>query len=257
MADAGVSTVIGAIPARYESSRFPGKPLASIAGKPMIEHVYQRAVMAGLDSLVVLTDDERIREAVEAFGGSVEMTPVDCSSGTDRIAWAAREWDFDAVINIQGDEPLIDPAVIKQIAEVLRSGEAPMVTMAAPATGDDAEDPNVVKVVCDQWDRALYFSRSPIPFPRNPAVVPLKHIGIYGYQRMTLLELSTLAPTALELAEGLEQLRALQHRIPITVLRGAAGAPGVDTPEDLQRVENYLDANPSASVSGALESQEE
>ncbi len=213
--------------------------------------------MANLDSLVVLTDDERIRSVVEGFGGKVEMTPLDCASGTDRIAWAARDWDYDAVINIQGDEPLIDPAVINQIGHALRSGEAPMVTVAAPAEAEDAEDTNVVKVVCDHGDRALYFSRSPIPYQRNPPAERLKHIGIYGYRRTTLLELARLEPTPLEQAEGLEQLRALQHRIPIRVLRCETANPGVDTPADLQRVENYLNANPGLSMSGALGSQEE
>lgn len=223
----------------------------------MIEHVFRRASKADLDSLVVLTDDERIRSAVEGFGGRVEMTPIDCDSGTDRIAWAARDWDYDAVINIQGDEPLIDPAVINQIAQALRSGDVPMVTVATPAAADEAEDPNVVKVVCDQRGQALYFSRSPIPFQRNPPVEMLKHVGIYGYQRATLLELAGLAPTPLEQAEGLEQLRALQHRIPISVLRSAAGTPGVDTPEDLQRVENYLDADHTGLNAGEPGSQEE
>jgi 3-deoxy-manno-octulosonate cytidylyltransferase (CMP-KDO synthetase) len=213
----------------------------------MIEHVYARVARArGLDRVVVLTDDERIARAVESFGGEWEMTPADCASGTDRIAWAARGWDAAAVINIQGDEPLIDPEEISRIAEHLAAHpEDPVVTLAAPATAEEMGNPNAVKVVLAGDGRALYFSRSAVPYPRQEAgAAPLKHVGIYGYQRAALLRLAALAPTPLERSESLEQLRALENGIPIRVLivaRGAlGGALAVDTAEDLARVERAL-----------------
>ncbi|HSK76626.1 MAG TPA: 3-deoxy-manno-octulosonate cytidylyltransferase [Thermoanaerobaculia bacterium] len=234
---------MGAIPARYGSARLPGKPLLPIAGRPMIEHVYTRVARArGLDRVVVLTDDERIARAVEAFGGEWEMTPPDCSSGTDRIAWAARQWDAAAVINIQGDEPLIDPEAISRVAGHLAAHpEDPVVTLATPAEADEMGNPNAVKVVLAQDGSALYFSRSPIPYPRQEgAAAPLKHLGIYGYQREALLLLAGLPPTPLERSESLEQLRALENGIPIRVLVLERGSFGVDTAEDLERVEAIL-----------------
>lgn len=233
---------MGAIPARYGSTRLPGKPLLPIAGRPMIEHVYTRVARArGLARVVVLTDDERIARAVEAFGGEWEMTPEDCASGTDRIAWAARQWDASAVINIQGDEPLIDPEAITQIAGHLAAHPGdPVVTLATPATTEEMLNPNAVKVVLTRDGSALYFSRSPIPYPRQEGAAPLKHLGIYGYQRDALLRLAGLAPTPLERSESLEQLRALENGIPIRVLVIERGSFGVDTAEDLERVEAIL-----------------
>ncbi len=234
---------MGAIPARYGSSRLPGKPLLPIAGRPMIEHVYAQVAQArGLDRVVVLTDDERIARAVEAFGGNWEMTPADCASGTDRIAWAARHWRAAAVINIQGDEPLIDPEAISRIARHLAEHpEDPVVTLAADAQDDEAGNPNAVKVVLSLAGYALYFSRSPLPYPRQEGGArPLKHLGIYGYQRAALLRLAELTPTPLERSESLEQLRALEHGIPIRVLLAERSSPGVDTREDLERVERLL-----------------
>lgn len=247
--------VVAAIPARWGSTRLPGKPLAAIAGRPMIEHVYRRAAAApGVEAVVVLTDDERIAEAVERFGGLVQMTPADCASGTDRIAWAARGWRASAVVNVQGDEPLIDPGVVGRIARWLaeRPGD-PVVTCAAPATAGEIDDPNAVKVVLGTGGNALYFSRAAIPYPRRtacdqgpgerPAAArPLKHLGIYGYQRRALLGLAALAPTPLETVESLEQLRALEHGIPIRVLIVERASPGVDTAEDLERVEALVSA---------------
>ena len=217
----------------------------------MIEHVYARVMRAkGIDRVVVLTDDERIARAVESFGGEFEMTPADCASGTDRIAWAARGWNpatVAAVINIQGDEPLIDPDEVAKIAAHLAAHPGdPVVTLATPATSEEMANPNAVKVVLGRDGAALYFSRSPIPYPRHSgagAAVPLKHLGIYGYQREALLRLTALAPTPLELSESLEQLRALENGIPIRVLIAARGAVGVDTAEDLERVEKMLRAN--------------
>lgn len=244
---------MGAIPARYGSTRLPGKPLLPIAGRPMIEHVYARVARAkGLSRVVVLTDDERIARAVESFGGEWEMTPADCASGTDRIAWAARGWNaaaVAAVINIQGDEPLIDPDEVTKIAAHLAAHPGdPVVTLATPATREEMANPNAVKVVLGLGGAALYFSRAPIPYPRGEGAdssVPLKHLGIYGYQREALLRLAGLAPTPLEVSESLEQLRALENGIPIRVLIAARGAVGVDTAEDLERVEQMLMMNPN------------
>jgi len=234
---------VGAIPARYGSTRLPGKPLLPIAGRPMIEHVYTAVMRAkGLDRVVVLTDDERIARAVEGFGGEVEMTPAECASGTDRIAWAARNWNAAAVINIQGDEPLIDPDEVAKIAAHLAAHpEDPVVTLATPAAEEEMENPNAVKVVLAGDGAALYFSRAPIPHRRQEGgFSPLKHLGIYGYQREALLRLAGLAPTPLERSESLEQLRALENGIPIRVLVVERGSFGVDTAEDLERVEQIL-----------------
>jgi 3-deoxy-manno-octulosonate cytidylyltransferase (CMP-KDO synthetase) len=212
----------------------------------MIEHVYTRVAGArGLDRVVVLTDDERIARAVEAFGGEWEMTPADCASGTDRIAWAARGWNARAVINIQGDEPLIDPEGVSRIAEYLAAApEDPVVTLATPASPEEMENPNAVKVVLSRDGSALYFSRAPIPYPRNEGgFAPLKHLGLYGYQREALMRLAALAPTPLERSESLEQLRALENGIPIRVLVVERGSFGVDTAEDLERVESLLQSS--------------
>jgi 3-deoxy-manno-octulosonate cytidylyltransferase (CMP-KDO synthetase) len=192
--------------------------------------------------VVVLTDDERIARAVEAFGGEWEMTPADCASGTDRIAWAARHWNAAAVINIQGDEPLIDPEEISRIAEHLAANpEDAVVTLATPAAPEEMANPNAVKVVLARDGSALYFSRSPIPYPRGEGgAAPLKHVGIYGYQRDALLRLAGLPPTPLERSESLEQLRALENGIPIRVLIVDRASIGVDTAEDLERVEKLL-----------------
>ena len=234
---------MGAIPARYGSTRLPGKPLLPIAGRPMIEHVYTRVARArGLSRVVVLTDDERIARAVEGFGGEVEMTPADCASGTDRIAWAARRWDAAAIINIQGDEPLIDPEEISRIAGHLAAHpEDPVVTLATPAAPEEMGNPNAVKVVLAQDGAALYFSRAPIPYPRQEGgFAPLKHLGIYGYQREALLRLAALPPSPLERSESLEQLRALENGMGIRVLIVDRASIGVDTAEDLERVERIL-----------------
>ncbi len=237
------TAVVGAIPARFGSQRLPGKALHPLAGKPMVEHVYRRAARAkGLDRVVVLTDDERIARAVEFFGGEVEMTPTDCASGTDRIAWAARNWNCAAVINIQGDEPLIDPEGIGRVASHLRTHpHDPIVTLAADALAGDLDSPSVVKVVLDRDGYALYFSRAPIPFPRHPGgATPLRHLGLYGYQRAALLALAQLPQTPLEKSESLEQLRALENRMTIKVLTGARPSWGVDTLEDAVHVEERL-----------------
>lgn len=244
------SCVVGAIPARYASTRLPGKPLRMIAGKTLVEHVYRRAEAATeLDRVVVLTDDERIGQAVSDFGGSYELTPGDCASGTDRIAFAARRWEASAIVNIQGDEPLIDPAAIDRLAAHLRRETDAMVTLAAPAAEEDLEDPNVVKVVTDLGGRALYFSRAHIPFSRSGTMArPLKHVGIYGYKPETLLRLANLAPSPLEQQESLEQLRALENGIEIRVLRIEQAWRGVDTMRDLEEIEVLLSEATSPPV---------
>jgi len=246
---------VGAIPARYGSTRLPGKPLLPIAGRPMIEHVYTRVKRArGLDRVVVLTDDDRIAEAVEGFGGEWMMTPADCASGTDRIAWAVRSWSAEAVtaiINIQGDEPLIDPEDVSRLAEHLAASPGdPVVTLATPALPEEMDNPNAVKVVLARDGSALYFSRSAIPYPRQPGgAAPLKHLGIYGYRREALMRLAALPPSPLERSESLEQLRALENGIPIRVLIVERGSQGVDTAEDLERVERILRAGAAGVVS--------
>ena len=238
--------IVGAIPARYGSTRLLAKPLAMIAGRPMIEHVYRRAVQArSLARVVVLTDDERIADLVAGFGGEAMMTPEECVSGTDRIAWAARSWDAPAVINIQGDEPLIDPEGIERLARhLIEHPEDPMSTLAAPLRDGDLDNPNVVKVVLDRQGYGLYFSRASIPYPRRPGIAPSwQHLGIYGYRSEVLQRLAGLEPTPLEQCESLEQLRALENGISIRVLTLAHHAhAGVDTAEDLARVEAVLRA---------------
>jgi len=242
-ARAGRAAVFGAIPARYGSTRLPAKALVDLAGKPMIEHVWRRASAApGLSRVVVLTDDERIAEVVRGFGGEVELTPAECASGTDRIAWAARGWSCEGVVNVQGDEPLIDPAGVARVAAHLAEHpEDPVVTLAADAEPGDADNPAAVKVVLDRDGYALYFSRAAIPYPRNPdAARPLRHLGIYGYRRDALLRLAALEPTPLERTESLEQLRALENGIRIRVLTGARPSWGVDTAADVEIVIDRL-----------------
>ena len=257
--------VVCAIPARYASERLPGKPLRLIAGKPMIQHVVERVrSVPGVARTVVLTDDERIEETVRAFGAEVEMTPVDCKSGTDRIAWAARSWATplseageplrQAVINVQGDEPLIDRSIVERIAQHLANHpDDEMVTAATPFSqsmidSGAASDASKVKVVTDLAGKALYFSRSMIPFVRDGATAankPRLHVGLYGYRLDVLEALAELAPTPLEQAESLEQLRALEHGISIRVLNTDHQAFGVDTEQDLARAEELL--NPELS----------
>jgi len=241
--------IIGIIPARYASSRFPGKALALIAGKPLIQRVVEQCQMAkSLSEVVVATDDERIRAAAEKFC-RVEMTKSEHPSGSDRIAEVAARVPCDAIINIQGDEPLIDPSVIDAVAAAL--GEAEMSTAATPiSTVEEYENPNAVKVVVSAAGRALYFSRRTVPYVRDAAsrsaseqlaAFPfLKHLGIYGYRRETLLRLVAFPVSPLETAEKLEQLRAVENGIQIAVVPVNYDSVGVDTPEDVQRVEALL-----------------
>jgi len=229
------------IPARYAATRFPGKLLADLWGKPLIQHAYERACQARLaERVIVATDDERIAAAARVFGAEVVMTRADHPSGTDRVAEAAADLDTDLIVNLQGDEPLIDPATIDAaIAPLAASDTIPMGTVCCPVEEvADLADPNVVKVVCDRGGFALYFSRLPIPFVRDHGAdaTRYRHIGLYVYRRDFLLGLGRLGPTPLEQAERLEQLRVLEHghRIRVVVVPGAS--PGVDTPADLERL---------------------
>lgn len=241
--------VIGIIPARYASTRFPAKAIAPIAGKPLVQHVVEQCKKASsLVEVVVATDDERIASVCRGFC-AVEMTRPEHPSGTDRIAEAAARRECDAVINIQGDEPLIDPRVIDAVADLLRGNE--MSTAAAPLRKvEEYDNPNVNKVVVSAAGKALYFSRRTIPYVRDAAgrsveeqlaAFPfLKHLGIYGYRRETLLRLVRLPVSSLEAAEKLEQLRALENGIQIAVARVEYDSVGVDVPEDVARVEAIL-----------------
>lgn len=234
------------IPARFASERLPGKPLAEIAGKPMIAHVVERCRRArGVDEVIVATDDSRIRDAVAPSGVRVEMTSPEHPSGTDRVAEVARRVAADAYVNVQGDEPLIEPAAIEELAQALRAG-VPMVTLCRPAReGEDLDDRNTVKVVMDQRGDALYFSRSAIPFYRDGRpnnALSFVHVGVYGYSRDFLLQFAALPPGRLERAERLEQLRALEHGHAIRVLPTPYGSFSVDTAEDLARVRALVEA---------------
>ncbi|HEV3446359.1 MAG TPA: 3-deoxy-manno-octulosonate cytidylyltransferase [Gemmataceae bacterium] len=232
------------IPARYASSRLPGKPLLRQTGKYLVQHVYERARQARRASrVIVATDDSRIAAAVRSFGGEAAMTRRTHASGTDRIAEVACSLDAEVIVNLQGDEPLIDPASLDLLPELLdRDAGVDMATLAAPlATLEQWQNPNCVKVVCDAAGRALYFSRSPIPFVRdgspNFAHRPagfLQHLGLYAYRRAFLLKLAQLPPTTLEQAEKLEQLRVLSlgHRIAVGVVQHAS--IGVDTYADYE-----------------------
>ncbi|MDP2112222.1 MAG: 3-deoxy-manno-octulosonate cytidylyltransferase [Thiobacillus sp.] len=246
------------IPARYASSRLPGKPLADIGGRPMVLHVLERALQAGAESVVVATDDVRVQQAVEAAGHQALMTSPDHQSGTERLVEVAETlgWDDDTlVVNVQGDEPLIDPMLIREAArQLVLHDDAVMATLAHPIHDHaDFINPNVVKVVADEAGYALYFSRAPIPWPRDAfsAQQPmphelgaLRHIGLYAYRAGFLRTYASLASSPLERYEMLEQLRVLWHGHRISLgITPIAPAPGVDTPEDLARVRGLFQAS--------------
>ena len=241
-------SVLGVIPARFASRRFEGKPLARLGGKPLVQHVYERAAACSLlERVVVATDDERIRRAVDRFGGRAVMTSPHHLSGTDRVAEVAASDPAGIVVNIQGDEPFVNARVLEQVVlPLLRKGSSPMSTLCKRIDRDELlADPNVVKVVRDLKGRALYFSRCPIPYRRRAGRrVVWEHIGIYAYRRDFLLDFSRLPPTELEAAEGLEQLRALEHGHGIEVVptEDHIGA-SVDTPEDLHRARRIFRAD--------------
>jgi len=236
------------IPARYSSTRLPGKPLAMIAGRPMIEHVYERAKQAKRpDTVLVAADHELVYRTVQRFGGQAVMTSPDHLTGTDRLAEVARQYlDADVIINVQGDEPLIAPEIIDLLAGAFDGcPELDMATLMTEMTQEEYSLPSAVKVVTDLDGYALYFSRSLIPYPRNNNLpdgsLPVyKHIGIYAYRRKFLLHYAALKPTPLEQTESLEQLRALQHGYKIKVIKTDFASIGVDTPEDLEKVNAYF-----------------
>lgn len=243
----GSVRVVVVIPARYASTRLPGKPLVSLAGKPMIQRVYERAKLAKrADRVVVATDDERIVRAVEGFGGEARMTRSDHRTGTERVAEVAAHEEGDVFVNVQGDEPLLDPVAVDTAVESLLEEPAAAVgTVATPIkTPADIMDPNVVKTVLDFDGNALYFSRAPIPWVRDTAskiqVRHLKHLGLYVFQRDALLEYPTLPQGELERIEQLEQLRWLENGWKIRVAEVEHDAISVDVPEDVARVEKLL-----------------
>jgi 3-deoxy-manno-octulosonate cytidylyltransferase (CMP-KDO synthetase) len=240
----GLSKVAALIPARWGSTRFPGKPVHGIAGKPLIQHVWERCCEAGVfDQIIIATDDMRIAETAFGFGAEIALTAVEHQSGTDRIAEVARKLNkVRLVFNVQGDEPLVAPSLLKHLVRSLaRDRTIDLITAAVPIQADEARNENVVKVVTDVKGNALYFSRSVIPFACG-TVHPgyLKHLGIYGYRRKALLEFVRLPPSPLERAERLEQLRALQNGMKLRVIVSKTGSIGVDTLEDADAVERLI-----------------
>jgi 3-deoxy-manno-octulosonate cytidylyltransferase (CMP-KDO synthetase) len=244
------------IPARYASERLPAKALAELDGLPMVARVYQRACQATtVEQVIVATDDERIAAAARAVGAEVVMTDPGHCSGSDRVAEVARALDHDIIVNVQGDLPLLDPAMVDSLVERLRDDPGCELATVAVPIDDPREmaDPSVVKLVCRADGRALYFSRAAIPFSRDPAAgsqaTALHHVGLYAYRREALLRFSQLEPTALERSEKLEQLRALEHGMDIAVVVMAGGAPlEVDTPADLKRARQALQSGEAGTT---------
>jgi 3-deoxy-manno-octulosonate cytidylyltransferase (CMP-KDO synthetase) len=237
---------VGIIPARYASTRLPGKALAELGGHPLVRWVWEAARRCdALDEVLIATDDERIAGAVRGFGGKAVMTRADHPSGTDRLAEAAGTLDADVIVNIQGDEPFLDPATIAAVVRpLLDDPDLPMSTACVRARDEaEAADPNVVKVVVAGSGDALYFSRLPVPYYRDPQAGPpvyRLHLGLYAYRRDFLMRFASWAPTPLERVEALEQLRALEHGARIRVVEVTERALGVDTPEDLDRARQWL-----------------
>lgn len=240
--------IVAVIPARYGSTRLPAKPLADICGKPMIQWVYEKTKKSKLcNKVVVATDDERVASVVRNFGGEVIMTSPDIQSGTDRMAAVAKMIDGDIFVNVQGDEPLIDGPSIDQAIQPVIDKKFDLTSLRVPVKSvEDLLNKNVVKVIVDDFNRALYFSRYPIPYSRvepDQAKTPFlcsQHVGIYVYRKETLLKMSSLPPTDLERAESLEQLRAMKAGIAIGVFGANFDSVGVDTPEDLEKVRSIL-----------------
>ena len=238
--------IIAVIPARYASTRLPGKPLVDICGKPMIQHVYERVRQVPLfREVLVATDDQRIMDVVTAFGGTACMTSPDCPSGSDRLIEVARTHEAEVYVNVQGDEPLLEAATIERLAKVMMDEPGlQMATLCYPISQEQAQDPNLVKVVMAHNGDALYFSRSPIPYPRAGGSAPryFGHLGIYAYRRELLMSFGDLPVSPLEQTEKLEQLRVLQAGLAIRVLETSSMGPGVDTPEDLEAVRRIMAA---------------
>ena len=241
------------IPARYASTRLPGKPLLDIAGKPMIQHVVERVRQARRPSrIIVATDDARVFSAVQGFGGEVVMTSADHPTGTDRLAEVAAGLpDVELILNVQGDEPLIPPQALDALVDAFNGQpDLQMATLMTPMAEDEYENPAAVKVVVSLDGHALYFSRSLIPFPRNRGAQwrCFKHIGVYAYRRDFLLRFAALAPSPLEITESLEQLRALEHGYRIRVIETSFRSVGVDTPEDLEQVRQLFQKTRGESI---------
>jgi 3-deoxy-manno-octulosonate cytidylyltransferase (CMP-KDO synthetase) len=245
-------TIVAIIPARYASTRLPGKPLADLDGRPMIEHVYRRVSAArGLSEVIVATDDLRIATRVHDFGGKVRLTKATHATGTDRLAEVVASMDVDVVVNVQGDEPLLDPRAIDELVAPFATDPTVQMTTLFRRIQDpaDVSNPNITKVVIDRGGFALYFSRAPIPYVRDPrgGWPPLyRHIGLYAYRRSTLLVLASLDPTPLEQAEALEQLRALEHGIRIKAIETRHESFEVNTPADLEQVRRLLTTQASS-----------
>lgn len=245
--------MIAVIPSRFASTRFPGKPLAVIRGKPMVQHVVERCLEAKcFDRVLVATDDARIAAAVRSFGGEVAMTSEACASGTDRVAEVARELglaDESVVVNVQGDEPALHPLALWALGQAFEDPSVQMATLVRALRDEERSNATVVKAVLDEAGRALYFSRADLPFQRDTGVTIERwaHVGIYGYRAATLARLATLAPTTLEQTESLEQLRALGHGIAITCVKTKHGSAAVDRPEDVPNAEAALDLLPKTS----------
>jgi 3-deoxy-manno-octulosonate cytidylyltransferase (CMP-KDO synthetase) len=241
--------VLGVIPARYASTRFPGKALADLLGKPMIQYVYEQAKMAKtLSSLVVATDDQRIFDAVKIFGGEVAMTEQH-PTGTDRIAEIARRFNAEILVNVQGDEPLIEPAMIDEAVQpLLDDSHIDLSTLVHRISSEEEYfNPNVVKVVLDKKSFAMYFSRSPVPYIKSGAweiEMPIyRHVGLYVYRCYTLLSFAQMPPATFETMEGLEQLRFLENGFRMKVIETKYKSIGVDTPEDLEKVRRMMNSN--------------
>lgn len=234
---------IGIIPARYGSSRFPGKPLVDISGKPMIQHVFERAMESSLDEIYVATDDQRIVDRVIAFDGNVLLTSPNHPSGTDRCGEASIKLhldDHDIIVNIQGDEPFIQKEQIDALVALFDQPDVEIATLVKPFDNPlDAQNPNKVKVVFSNQHKALYFSRSPIPYPRDSEEITYyKHLGIYAYRYQTLKKLITLPISSLEKVEKLEQLRWLENNFSIFVAITDHESIAIDTPEDMHKIHN-------------------
>ncbi len=238
--------VVAVIPARYGSTRFPGKALAAIAGKPMVQHVFDRARAAGrVSRAVIATDDERILQAVAGFGGEAMMTRADHRSGSERVAEVAAQVEADVYVNVQGDEPLVEPAAVDALVAAMEDESVSVATLCTPIREPgEIMDPNVVKVVTDFEENALYFSRAPVPWVRDEqqavGLLHRKHLGLYAYRRAALLEFPTLPPGELEKVEQLEQLRLLENGYKIRVVETEYNSIGVDVPADVARVEQAL-----------------
>jgi 3-deoxy-manno-octulosonate cytidylyltransferase (CMP-KDO synthetase) len=235
---------IGVIPARFSSTRFPGKPLAELCGKPMIQWVYEKALQSELlTDVIIATDDKRIYQAVKEFNGKVYMTSPNHRSGMSRVTEVVKKLSVDVIVNIQGDEPLIRPKMIDQVVyEFYINTNVDIVTLKKRITNiDELDNPNVVKVVTDKYGFALYFSRAKIPYPRDTCISQwYKHIGLYGYRSKFLITIDKLPDSQLEITEGLEQLKILEYGYKIKVIETEYDTIGVDTPEDLNRVASII-----------------